>query len=297
MRTLTNVLVTAALVLLATAAAAGQQDAAQARPPVIKTAKLATPGAESMLDAPYVLTWQKDARFKRREPFKTVLRSVGPSAKKVRKFELPRTPSEESAFTVKATSYIEEASAALEEADFTAAEEKITTVTKMVAVKLVTKTAKDRMVEVGAELAKVAKRLASMRARASLKQAFELAARMQAYFDNDRHGNVISLHKEIMELDNPRGLKNPEVAATAVKLLKQVGELSRRAQVHLDFAQMELKIDAVSHFPQGRSFAIVNGEVVGEGGKVAPELTMASVAGKTVIFNYKGERIALELAQ
>jgi hypothetical protein len=100
-----------------------------------------------------------------------------------------------------------------------------------------------------------------------------------------------------MALNNDEGLKNPEVASTGSELVEKCGELARRAGIHIEFAELELKIDAVSHFPEGKSFAIVNGEVIGEGDRVAPELSVASVQGKEVYFNYKGERIALDLTQ
>jgi hypothetical protein len=164
-------------------------------------------------------------------------------------------------------------------------------------VELSTKTAKDRMELVLAGLKEAEERLSLMRARAALKEALEIAAKMQAYFDNDRHGEVIGLNQQLLELNDEKGLKNPEVAATGEQLVAKCEELARRANIHLEFGQMELKIDAVSHFPEGKSYAIVNGEVIGEGDKVAPELAVASVSGTDVFFDYKGERIALELTQ
>jgi len=273
---------------------AGQSTSGSAE--VAKTQE--TPAPESLLGESYILTWEKDPRFKGREPFKTVLHPTGGETRRSRSIDLPRTPSEEAAFVIKTRSCVEEALAALEEADFRTAEEKIETAKKMLSVKLVTKTAQDDMVAVGAELVDAARLLSSVRARAALKEALEIAARMQAFFDNDRHGEVVGLYQQMLELDNEKGLRNPEVASTAGVLVERGGELSRRSNIHLDFAQLELKIDAVSHFPQGRSFAIVNGEVIGEGGRVAPELAIASVvSGQKVVFDYKGEEIALGLVE
>ena len=266
--------------------------------PPVETAKAAvgvTP--ESMLGEPYMLTWEKDARFKGRRPFQTVLHSMGGQARKVEKFSQPRTPSQETAFIIKAESYLDEAGGALDEGDFTLAEDRIKTVTRMTAVNLVTESAREKMAAISADLANVQKRFGDMRARASLRQALELAGRMQAYFDNDRHGEVVGLYQDILQLDNEEGLRNPEVARTAAALLTKCAALSKRAQIHIDFSQMELKVDAVSCFPKGRSFAIVSGEVIGEGGAVAPELTVTCVAGKEVTFDFKGEKIALELEQ
>lgn len=256
-----------------------------------------TPSPESLLGDPYMLTWEKDPRFRGREPFQTVLHSVGGETRKSGRFDLPRTPSEETAFAAKAGSYVEEALAALEESDFKLAEDRIDTASKMAAVKLVSQAAKDKMAAVLVQLAEAEKELASVRARAALKEALEFAARMQAYFDANRHGEVVALYQSILALDDEKGLKNPEVASTAAQILKKCAALDQRARIHIEFGQMELKVDAVSHYPEGKSFAIVNGEVIGEGATVAPDLTIASVEGKTVVFKYKGESIPLLLAE
>lgn len=276
-------------------ALAETQPPALAAVEIAKAAESATP--EGILGEPYLLTWEKDPRMRGREPFSTVLHYTGEQTSMVRKFDLPRTPSEEAAFVMKAQSYVEEAAAALEAGDFKAAEGKIDTAIRMTEVTLVTKTARDKMASVAVALVDVEKVMASGRARAALKEALEIAARMQAYFDNDRHGEVISLQSDLDGLNTSRGLKNPEVLKTAAALLAKTAELARRAQLHLDFNNLELSVDAVSHFPEGKSFAIINGEVFGEGGTVAPELTMASVAVKKVVFDFRGESIALDLTE
>lgn len=296
MRVLAGILVALGLVVCGAAAFAAGSPPSKAVP--VETAK-ATTGVtpESILGEPYMLTWDKDVRFKGRRPFQTVLHSMDGQARKVEKFSRPRTPSQETAFIIKAESYVEEASDALDNGDFNLAKERIATVTRMAAVDLITQSAKDRMAAVAADLAKVQKRFSAMRARAALGQALKLAGRMQAYFDNDRYGEVVSLYQDIQQLDNEEGLKNPEVAGTAAALLDKCAALSRRAQLHLDFSQMKLKVDAVSCFPEGKSFAIISGEVIGEGGTVAPDLTVSCVTGRRVTFDFKGEKIALELEQ
>lgn len=297
MKAFSRILIGAVVALSFTAVLAVQaQQAASA--PAVETAKAQmTPTPESLLDEPYMLTWEKDHRIKGREPFTTVLNFTGSETRTANTFDLPRTPSEETAFVIKAESYVEEAVAALGEADFKLAEERLETVGKMVSVPLVSQSAQDKLKAVAVALGEATGLLSSMRARAALKEALELAGRMQAYFDNNRFGEVVGIHKQVLELNDEKGLQNPEVVSTAGMLLAKCDELSRRAAIHLEFEQMELTIDAVSHFPLGKSYAIVNGEVIGEGGNVAPELTVASVAGDKVIFDYRGERIALELAE
>lgn len=297
MKAFSSILVGAAVALSFAAVLAGQAQPAAPAPTAEIAKAQQTPTPESLLGEPYMLTWEKDPRAKGREPFKTVLHFTGSETRKANTFDLPRTPSEETAFAIKAESYVEEAVAALDEADFKLAEERLETVTKMVTVQLVTQSAQDKLREVTAALTEATRVLSSMHARAALKEALELAGRMQAYFDNNRFGEVVDLHKQVLELNDEKGLRNPEVASTAEVLLAKCDELSRRAAIHLEFAQMELAVDAVSYFPQGKSYAIVNGEVIGEGGNVAPELLVAAVAVNKVIFDYKGERIALELEE
>jgi len=297
MRAFITAFAAAVLVPAFTAVLPAQVQQDQAAPKAVTAKAQEAPTPESLLGEPYMLTWEKDPRAKGREPFRTVLHFVGDETRKVNRIDLPRTPAEEAAFVTKAESYVEEAMAALEEADFKLAEERLETVAQMVCVPLVTQSAGDKIKKVAAALTQAQGLLSSMRARAALKEALELAGRMQAYFDNNRFGEVVGIHKQILELDNEQGLRNAEVAGTAEALLAKCEKLSKRAAIHLEFAQMELTIDAVSHFPQGRSYAIVNGEVIGEGGNVAPELVIASVAGQEVIFDYKGERIALELEE
>ncbi|MHC4713114.1 MAG: hypothetical protein ACYTAN_07565 [Planctomycetota bacterium] len=276
------------------AAATGETGAT----PQTQVAKAETaPSPESLLGDPYMLTWEKDPRFKGREPFQTVLHFVGKETRLSDTFRLPRTPSEETSFVLKADSYVEEALDALEHSDFKFAEERLETVKRMSEVKLVSQSAKDRMAAVVRQLAEAEKQLVSVRARAALKEALEIAARMQAYFDGNRHGEVLGLHQKLLELDDERGLKNPEVASTAAGIAEMCARLADRSTIHLEFGQMGLAIDAVSHYPEGRSYAIVNGEVIGEGGLVAPDLAIASVEGPKVVFNYKGEQIPLLLAE
>lgn len=298
MRTLVTVTAVVLTVVLTAFATAQTPAAAAGKASSQVVAKVTPmPGPESLLGEPYVLSWEKDPRYKGREPFRTVLHPVGGERRKAGKLKLPRTPSEETAFVKKAESCMEEAAAAIEDADFALAEEQLELAGRMVEVNLSTRSAVEAMARVVAGLAETSTQLASMRARASLKQALETASKMQAYFDNGRHGEVVSLYKELEELDNEKGLRNPEVSSTATPLMAQAGELARRAEVHREFRQMEFEISAVSHFSGGRSFAIVNGEVVGEGGKVAPELALASIDGKRVTFDFKGERVSLDLAE
>ncbi len=295
MRAFTTVASAAVVAVVLFAGLAGQaQEAAPAGGTMVATAQN-TPDPEDLLGDPYVLTWEKDPRARGRDPFESVLRFVGTETRRASTFDLPRTPAEESAFAMKAASTLEEANAALDDGELKLADERLDTVSRMVEVPLVTDSAKEKLAAVRAELPQAQVRLSSMRARAALRQALELAGRMQAYFDHHRFSEVVDLHGEVLSLDNDSQLRNPEVAGTARPLLAMCSELARRAQVHIEFAQMELAIDAVSYFPHGRSFAIVNGEVIGEGGSVAPELGVASVAGSKVVFSYKGERIALEL--
>ncbi len=297
MRTLVTATATAVVLMVVLAAFATAETPAAGTAPSQVAKATTTPGPESLLGEPYILSWERDARYRGREPFRTVLHPVGGERRKAGKLKLPRTPSEETAFVKKAQSCVEEAAAAVEEADFALAEEKLELAKRMAEVNLSTKSAVEAMATVVAGLAETSIQLDSMRARASLKQALETAAKMQAYFDNDRHGEVVSLFKELSELDDEKGLRNPEVSSTATPLMAAAGELARRAEVHIEFAQMEFDISAVSHFPGGRSFAIVNGEVIGEGGAVAPELALASVDGKRVTFDFKGERVSLDLAE
>jgi len=253
---------------------------------------------DKITQEPYVLTWQKDPRFKGRDPFLTVLHEVTAAAGKTApKIAIPRTPGEEMAFADKALSLIKEAEGALGDADYKAVKERIDTLREMVAIKLVTGPAQEKMAAVAVQFDELEKRYASIRARAALTEALQLAALMQGYFDSGRYGETISTEDKVHALDNEEGLRNGEVAATGAEVLKKVADLKRRAQIHVEFEKKELKIDAVSHFPAGRSFAIVNGEVYGEGVSVEPELSVAQVDNNRVTFNFKGEEISLGLAQ
>jgi hypothetical protein len=253
---------------------------------------------KSIAEVAYLLTWDKDPRYRGRDPFTTVLHLVGgpTTAKRVERLALPRTPGEETAFADKAEAVLKEAQTALDEGDFAAAEEKIKTAREMVGVPVTTLSAKERLVALSKALAGVEDQFGKVRARAALVQALQLAARMQGYFESERFGEVIGTGDEIEKLNNENGLKNAEVAQTAAAVLEKCAELKRRAEVRMEFAKQELKVDAVSFFPEGRSFAIINGEVVGEGAVVAPELTLAAVSGGNVTFEYKGEKISQGLA-
>jgi hypothetical protein len=278
---------------------AAADTAAPAAGQATQVANLATPGPlDKITQEPYVLTWQKDPRYRGRDPFETVLHEVtGPAGKAAPKIAIPRTPGEEAAFTDKALTLVKEAEGALGDADYKAVKERIETLREMIAVKLVTQPAKDKMVLVTAQFGDLEKRYASIRARAALTEALQLAALMQGYFESGRYGEVITTEDKVHALDGDEGLRNPEVAATGAEVLKKVADLKRRAQIHVEFDKKEFKIDAVSHFPEGRSFAIVNGEVYGEGVSVEPELSVAQVDNNRVTFNFKGEEISLGLAQ
>ncbi len=254
--------------------------------------------ASSIVGDAYVLTWQKDPRYRARDPFQTVLHTTdAPAGRKADVVALPRTPGEEAAFVARADACVKEAAAALDEADYSEAKSKIAAARQMAGVNLVTEPARAGMAEVKTGLADVEARYGEACARAALTRALQLAALMQAYFDGGRYGEVVSADAQLAELDTDEGLKSPEVAGTAQGVLARCAELKRRASIHLEFGQKDLKIDAVSYYPDGRSFAIVNGEVYGEGGIVMPELLVASVSSGTVAFSYKGEQISLGLSE
>jgi len=253
---------------------------------------------ENIFEVAYLLTWERDPRFRGRDPFQTVLHGAGSQAtKKAAKLVLPRTPSEELAFAEKAASCVKEAGAALSESDFKSVQGKIDEARQMVAVAMTSQAAKDRMSDVSGQLAALEQGYAKVRARAALAESLQIAARMQAYFESERYGEVVSADVALQSLNNESGLQNPEVAGTSADVLATCAEIRRRAEVHLEFAKKELKVDAVSYFPEGRSFAIVNGEVFGEGAQIAPELMLAAVAGGKVTFDFKGEKISQGLAE
>jgi hypothetical protein len=289
------------LVLFASAAAA--QQPVQAEKPPVQTAKAAMPNAvvqqgKAIAEDPYMLTWEKEPRFRGRDPFETVLHTIGgPAGRTAPRLMAPRTPGEEAAFVARADAYVNEGNAALEEADYRTVKEKLEMLAEMTAMPLVTEPARVSMAEVKKAVEDLEARYSRIRARAALTEALQQAALMQAYFETGRYGEVISAEAAIKELDNEEGLRNPEVAATAADLLRKCADIKRRAEIHIEFGQKDLKVDAVSHFPGGRSFAIVNGEVYGEGGIVAAELTVATVAMNRVTFNYKGEDISLGMAE
>ena len=244
----------ASVVLFAATAAVAQQPIQAEKPPV-QTAKAAAPDAvvqqgKAISEDPYMLTWQKEPRFRGRDPFDTVLHSVGgPAGKTATKLMAPRTPGEEAAFVSRADAYVNEASAALDEADYLTVKEKLELLGQMAAMPLVTEPARVRMAEVKKALADLEDRYSKTRARAALTEALQLAALMQAYFETGRYGEVISAEAKIHALDNEEGLKNAEVAATSAGLLEKCAEIKRRAEIHIEFGQKELKVDALSHYP------------------------------------------------
>ena len=267
--------------------------------PALATAKeKADREAESFLEPAYILTWDKEPRLRGREPFQSVLHILdsGVAGKKTGKIQLPRTPMEEVAFAERAAALLAEAQAGLGQADYKAIDEKVDTIKQMIAVPMVTQAAKDKMAVVIKQFADFNAEYSKIRARAALAEALQLAARMQAYFDSERFGEVLSAYIELQALNDEKGLGNLEVAATAADILTRCAELERRAEIRMEFAKMNLKVDAISCFPEGRSFAIINGEVTGEGALVAPELTLAAVASGKVTFDYKGEKISQGLA-
>jgi hypothetical protein len=293
----TTALVLAAIAVVAVSAVIAAEvalpQAAAPKAPALQ----AKASPDSIFEVAYLITWEKDPRFKARDPFQTVLHTVGgPAGKQASKLALPRTPSEEEAFIQKAASSVKEAEECLAGSDFKAVKERVELVRQMVAIPMTSQSAKEKMAEVSKELAAIETKYASMQARAALAEALQLAARMQAYFEDERYGDVLGSSARIQELDNESGLKSSEVALTAVEVLARCADLKRRAEIHLDFAKMDVKVDAVSFFPEGRSFAIVNAEVFGEGALIAPDLTLASVAGGKVTFDFKGEKIPQGLA-
>jgi|GEM_PF-4455481 len=280
----------------ATEGPAGQAGTAPA--PAAAESAPAKAGPEGIVEVAYALTWERDPRYRGRDPFQTVLTMMDQSAvKQVKRIAAPRTPSEESAFADRAQSLLAEAEAALDEADYATAGDRIDSVREMTTMPMVTQTAKDKMGDVSRDLAALEERYGTMRARASLAAALQLAARMQAYFETERYGEVVGADADLQALNDVKGLKNPEVAGTAALVLAKCAELKRRAEIRLEFAKQDVKVDAVSYFPEGRSFAIVNGEVLGEGALVAPELTLAAVGSGKVTFEYKGEKISRGLAE
>lgn len=253
-----------------------------------------------MLDLPYVLTWEKDPGLKSRDPFNTVLRFQDDSAPARRIAESvaePRTPAEEEEFAAKAGSLVAEARSALAESDYKGAGDRIKSLDAMVSVPLVTDSARQALAAAAKEYAAVKAEFAKVRARAALTDALRIAARMQAYFDDGRYGDVVAAGVELEALNTDEGLKSVEVAPTAGEILARCDGLRKRAEVHMEFSKKEFSIDAVSHFPDGRSFAIVNGEVVGVGDAVESETTLASIEGSKVTFGYKGERISVGLSE
>jgi len=276
------------------AAIAAEQASQQAAQP---TQQAAGQGTGGIVEVAYVLTWEKDPRYRARDPFLTVLHSMGgPAGVRVQRMALPRTPGEETAFAEKAAAMLEEAQAAMNESDYKAAGEKIELLREMVTVPMVTQTAKDKMATVSSALAKVEQQYGQMRARAALAEALQIAARMQAYFDTERYGEVVDADTALQALNEPAGLQNAEVAATGAEVLARCAEIKRRAVIHLEFNKKGMLVDAISYFPMGRSYAIVNGEVFEEGAELEPELTLAAVAGEAVTFKYKGEDISAGLA-
>ena len=179
MRTLVTATATAVVLMVVLAAFATAETPAAGTAPSQVAKATTTPGPESLLGEPYILSWERDARYRGREPFRTVLHPVGGERRKAGKLKLPRTPSEETAFVKKAQSCVEEAAAAVEEADFALAEEKLELAKRMAEVNLSTKSAVEAMATVVAGLAETSIQLDSMRARASLKQALETAATMR----------------------------------------------------------------------------------------------------------------------
>ena len=293
-----TVFATCAVVIAFAAAVLG---AASAPGPVGQVANVSAPGKpalDSIVEEPYALTWQKDPSLKSRDPFETVLHAVGgDNVKRPDRIAAPRTPGEEAEFTAKALVLVQEAEGALGEADYTGVKTRLATLHEMAVIKLTTQSAKDSMTEVVAKLADLEGRYVKIRARAALTEALQVAALMQGYFESSRYGEVITASDKVAALDNDEGLRNAEVAEAGAAVASKCAELKKRSEVRLEFEKMKLKVDAVSHFPQGRSFAIVNGEVYGEGGSMAPELVVASVADNMVVFHFKGEEISLGLAQ
>jgi len=286
-----------AVLLLATAAAAAGTAGTDGTAAPQQTASVEQKDPAEILGDPYTLTWEKDPRYQGRDPFDTVLHFVGGEKRRVHSIDVPRTPSEESAFVTTAASLIDETDAALEVGDFEAAAAAVETLRKMQEIELVTGSARERMLALAESINEVEGRLDTLRARAALKKALEIASKMSAYFETERYGEVVGLYKQLEALNDEDHLKDPEVAETAGKVIEKCAELDRRARVHIEFSEMEISIDAVSDYPEGRSFAIVNGEVTGEGESCAGDLRIASVEGKEVIFDYKGERIGLELSE
>jgi len=278
--------------------AAPAMAAARTAKAVITSPAPAGKSPESIIESSYVLTWEKDMRCRGRDPFVTVLHVVGSKqTKAVKRISPPRTPSEESVFVDKALSLVKDASAALDAGDFKACQESIALVREMTVVPLVTQTAKDKMIAVSRDLASLEDVFAKFQARAALTEALQLAARMQGYFDSGRFSEILALEADLQKLNTETGLKHAEVAATAEEILKKVAELKRRAEIHMEFQKMNCTVDAVSFFPEGRSYAIVNGEVFSEGDRMTPELAVAQVVADKVQFEFKGERIFLGLAE
>ncbi len=258
----------------------------------------ATPTPDKLVEPPYVLTWQKDPRYRGRDPFETVLHAVDAgNVRAVSRIAAPRTPGEEIAFVEKAAELVATGEAALEQGDYDAVKDALHPAGQMVAMKLVTQTAKDKMAVVSERYKTALAKYLSIRARLYLTEALQLATLMTAYFDSARYGDVIAAYEKMKLFDTEEGLRNPEVAATGSEILKKGAELATRAKIRIEFDKKELKVDAVSHFPEGRSYAIVNGEVYGEGVAMAPELAVSMVETNRVTFNYKGEQISLGLAQ
>ncbi len=295
---LTAIILVAVCLLGMPAAANGQEATPQGASATTQGATAEAQTPNGITETAYALTWEKDPRYRGRDPFQTVLTTVGgPAGKAAVRISAPRTPAEEAAFVDSAESLVGEGESALGESDFKTAEERITATREMTTITLKNQDARAKMIEVSKRLATLEGEYNKVRARAALAKALQLAARMQAYFETERYGEVASTHLELENLNNDEGLMNPEVAGTATAVLAKCAELKRRAEIHMDFAKRDLRVDAVSHFPEGRSFAIINGEVYGQGMILEPELALAGVSGNEVTFDYKGERISQGLAE